>query len=277
MAITVTAEKLFLIFSQALRPVSEAIRDRIALSKVKHLDETGFRIRGKTQWLHVQSTAKMTYYRVSAKRGDIPKTVKGILVHDHFKPYYTIGEAKHALCNAHHLRELQALIEIEKEPWAKPMQELLKTAARVADRYRRKDSPLPASLRLCLEKSYEGIVAEGLRFHESQPALVRKEGTRGRCAKRIGHNLLIRLQDKKEDVLRFLTDEEVPFTNNQAEQDIRMMKVKQKISGGFRSNEGAENFATIRSVLSTARKLGWNLLDTLAQTSTQLLERLALV
>lgn len=263
--------------SEEWAPVVEEIRDRIAVSKVKHLDETGFRIRGRTQWLHVQSTSTMTYYRTTSKRGDIPKELRGVIVHDHFKPYYTIGQVKHALCNAHHLRELQALVEIEKEPWAKPMQKLLRTASRIADRYRRKGSEIPVSLRVCLQSTYDGVVAEGLSFHELQPALARKEGARGRCAKRIGHNLLVRLRDRKEDVLRFLEDLDVPFTNNQAEQDIRMMKVKQKISGGFRSEEGAENFATVRSILSTARKLGWNLIDTLAQTSSQLLERLALV
>jgi transposase len=261
--------------SKEFMPAVEKISGLITESKVKHLDETGFRIKGKTQWLHVQSTEKMTHYRISFKRGDIPRTLKGVVVHDHFKPYYTLEQVKHALCNAHHLRELQALVEIEKEPWAKRMQKLLRLSSKIADRYRRKGTEIPFSLRKSLQDAYNKVVSDGIQFHELQPALTRKEGARGRCAKRIGHNLLIRLHDRKEDVLRFLDNLQVPFTNNQAEQDIRMMKVKQKISGGFRSVEGAENFAIIRSILSTARKLGWNLLDTLAQTSEQILAQLA--
>ena len=110
---------------------------------------------------------------------------------------------------------------------------------------------------------YDAIVRRGLAFHEAQPALARRAGARGRSPKRIGHNLLERLRDFKPAVLRFVFDFAVPFTNNQAEQDIRMMKVKMKISGGFRTWGGAQTFATLRSILSTARKQGANILRTL--------------
>jgi transposase len=98
---------------------AEALRNHVAAAPVKHMDETGFRIGGKTQWLHVASTAWLTFYRTAAKRGSLLANVTGIVVHDHWKPYYTMTGVLHALCNAHHLRELKALVEIEKEDWAK--------------------------------------------------------------------------------------------------------------------------------------------------------------
>src|SRR5450759_250979 len=107
---------------------------------------------------------------------------------------------------------------------------------------------------------YDAIVSLGLAFHELQPPLERRAGARGKQPRRPGHNLLVRFRDFKADGVRFATDFTVPFTNNQAGQDIRMMKVKMKISGGFRTNAGAETFATLRSVISTARKRGWNIL-----------------
>ncbi len=257
-------------YAKRIQPVVEEIHRQVAIAKVKNVDETGFRIEGKTQWLHVASTEQFTHYRASSKRGDIPKNLEGCVVHDHFKPYYTLAQSiSHALCNAHHLRELQALIDIEKEAWASRMQALLRMALKITEACR-SVGKVPDSEVNTLSTLYDSIIEEGLRFHESQAPLA-KSGKRGRTAKRIGHNLLLRLDDKKEDVLRFLTNLAVPFTNNQAEQDIRMMKVKQKISGGFRSTEGAKDFADTRSVLSTARKLGWNILDTLTQTAESLL------
>ena len=111
---------------------------------------------------------------------------------------------------------------------------------------------------------YDSIVSRGLKYHESLPPPVQKNN-QGRKKRRVGHNLLIRLRDYAEDVWRFASEEEVPFTNNQAERDLRMMKCKQKISGGFRVPETAQNFALIRSVISTARKQGRNILDILRQ------------
>src|SRR5277367_3907022 len=108
--------------------LADELRDLVAAAPVKHMDETGFRIGGKTQWLHITSTIWLTFYRVSPKRGSLLANVLGIVVHDHWKPYYTLTGVLHALCNAHHLRELQALIEIEKEDWARKMQRLLRRA-----------------------------------------------------------------------------------------------------------------------------------------------------
>ncbi len=209
---------------------------------VKHLDETGFRVGGKTTWLHVISDENHTHYRVSKRRGDLLSGVSGIAVHDHWKPYFTLKNVEHSLCNAHILRELKALIE-ESETWAKRLWRLLRKLC-----HRMKTAPPSVEI---AQKIYDRIVAAGLAFHVSQSAFA--AGSRKR---RPGHNLALRLAKHKADVLRFLSNPAVPFTNNQAEQDIRMMKVKQKVSGGFRTMTGAENFCIIRGFLSTSRKQG---------------------
>ena len=257
--------------AEDLKPFEALIAARAAQAPVRHLDETGFRIAGKTQWLHTASTVTLTHYRVSEKRGAIPAFEGGVIVHDHFKPYYTLPNVEHALCNAHHLRELKALIEIEKEPWAKKMFRLPRYACKAVRRaVAQGASVLAGRAGRRIFKLYDAIVARGLAFHEQQPPLARRTGARGRQARRPGHNLLIRFSNFKNDVLRFVSDFAVPFTNNQAEQDIRMMKVKMKISGGFRTSAGAETFAALRSVISTARKQGWDILKTLTAPCSSL-------
>jgi len=246
----------------------------IALAPVKHLDETGFRVGGKTWWLHVASTLRLTVYRVAKKRGSVPEISSGIVVHDHWKPYYKLKDVVHALCNAHHLRELKALVELEKEDWARQMQRLLRLACHAANLARDTGKPMSASRIALFERIYDQIISAGMEFHEAQPALTPAgaPSKRGRKPKRIGHNLLLRLRDRKEDVLRFLSNPDVPFTNNLAERDVRMMKLRQKISGGFRSTEGAEDFAVVRSMISTAKKQGWDVMATLNQSPDTLLE-----
>jgi transposase len=259
--------------AEELTPVVAHIAVLVSKAAVRNLDETGFRVSGKTQWLHSASTLALTHYRVSEKRGALLTTLEGgVIVHDHFKPYFTLQGVAHALCNAHHLRELKALIDIEKEPWAKKMSRLLVNASRAVRRAMEQgQSAVAEYISRRIVAVYDAIIARGLAFHEQQPALERRPGARGRSAKRPGHNLLIRLRGFKTEVLRFLFDFAVPFTNNLAEQDIRMMKVKMKISGGFRTQAGAETFATLRTVLSTARKQGWNLLKTLSTTPASLI------
>jgi transposase len=254
---------------------AEAVRERVAAAPVKQLDETGFRIGARTQWLHIAATVWLTFYRISAKRGSLLPAVTGIVVHDHWKPYYTMTGVLHALCNAHHLRELKALVEIEKEDWARRMQRLLRRACHATNLARMQGVPLKPALVALIERSYDAIVAQGLAFHTAQPALA-KTARRGRPPRRVGHNLLLRLSTRKPDVLRFLTDPCVPFTNNLAERDGRMMKLRQKISGGFRSADGAKDFAVIRSLLSTARKQGWDLLHTLTSDPMHLIAALRL-
>lgn len=251
----------------------------VKTAAVKHLDETGFRIGGKTQWLHVACTLFLSFYRVSPKRGSLLDGVTGIIVHDHWKPYYTMEGVLHALCNAHHLRELQALVEIEKEEWARRMQRLLRRACHAANCARQRDVPLSPVLIDLVRRRYDAIIAEGMAFHEALPPLAAaaartKHRRQGRRPHRTGHNLLFRLKTRKDDALRFLIDPAVPFTNNQAERDGRMMKLRQKISGGFRSEQGARDFAVIRTLIATAKKQGWNILQALAQTPDALLAQI---
>jgi transposase len=259
--------------AEAQAPVVAHIAARIVAAKVRHLDETGFRIGGKTRWLHSASTAVYTHYRVGERRGDVPRTMAdGIIVHDHFKSYYALSGAQHALCNAHHLRELNTLIEVEKEPWARVMHDLLRAANKQV-----RDARVGGAVVLAepdkrrIGAAYDAALAMGFALHERQEPLVRTPGGRGRPPRRTGHNLLIRLQHCKADVLRFTEDFDVPFTNNQAEQDIRMMKLRMKISGSFRTLAGAGIFATMRSVISTARKQGINILRALTMPTTELL------
>src|SRR6202051_2065981 len=157
--------------AERLRGFAETVRDLVAGALVKHMDETGFRIGGKTQWLHVASTALLTFYRVCARRGSLLTNVAGIVVHDHWKPYYTMQGVLHALCNAHHLRELKALVEIEKEEWARKMQRLLRRAGHAANLARERGLPLKPPLMECFERRYDAILAEGLVFHEAQAPL----------------------------------------------------------------------------------------------------------
>src|SRR5580704_4485653 len=247
----------------------DAVRQEVCRAKVKHLDETGFRLGSKNRWLHVASTALLTFYRV-CERGSLLAGVVGIVVHDHWKPYYTMKDVLHALCNAHHLRELKALIEFDHEDWARKMQILLRRACHVINLARERGLPPKPRLIALIERRYDAIVVEGLVFHQRLPAMRRAERRPGGKLRRVGHNLLLRFNHRRCDVLRFLHDPNVPFTNNQAEADARMMKLRQKISGGFRAPASADDFAIIRSVLSTARKQGWNILRTLTQGAEEL-------
>ena len=229
--------------------VTAQIAALVAKAPVRNLDETGFRVGGKLQWLHTASTPALTLYRVTEKRGEVTEGLEGgVIVHDHFKPYYSLPGVEHALCNAHHLRELKALIEIEKEPWARQMREALVDGVKaVREAVAQGATALTDAVRRSLLRRYNNIVRRGLAFHREQPPLSRAAGARGRTPRRPGHNLLNRLHQFRDDVLRFLHDFKVPFTNNLGERDLRMMKVKTKISGGFRTIAGAETFACNRS------------------------------
>ena len=251
------------------------IYEYIKAAALKNLDETGLHIGGKLRWLHVAATELFTFYRVSHKRGSMFAGLTGIVIHDHWKSYYTLKGVIHALCNAHHLRELKALAEIEKERWAIRMRCLLRRACHATNLARERSEPLSPRLLELFRRRYDVIVATGMEYHEQLP-LLPKTGSKGRQPCRTGHNLLMRLKERKADVLLFLTDPRVPFTNNLAEQAMRMMKVRQKISGGFRTEQGAEDFATIRSLISTAKKQGWNVIETLSDSLENLLSKLRL-
>jgi transposase len=259
--------------AQELRQVYQQIGERVAEAKVRHLDETGFRVAGSLQWLHTTSSLAFTFYRADEKRGAIPEDLQGgVVVHDHFLPYRRLDAVDHAFCNAHILRELKSLIEFDHEPWAELMRDMLLSANLAVNRARAAGmgALAPDELKAFLER-YWAAVRLGLAFHRELPKLTTKANARGRTKHRPGHNLLQRLKTFQTETLRFLIDFDVPFTNNLAEQDLRMMKVKMKISGSFRTHEGAQIFASLRSIVSTARKHGCNILRTLAATPNQIM------
>lgn len=226
-------------------------------------DETGMRCEKKLRWVHVASSLTATLYTIHAKRGQEAMDEAGILpnfkgkgVHDHWFPYFSYQQVVHGLCNAHHLRELTYIHEEKKEEWAKQMKDVLIFANEEVKKYVQQGS-LPPAVVLQIENMYGKIIDEGLAYHKSLPALPKSK--RGKQKQREGKNLLDRLQEKRECVLRFIHDFSVPFTNNQGEQDIRMVKLKQKISGSFRTFSGGQIFCRIRSYISTARKQGWSI------------------
>jgi transposase len=263
--------------AQDLRQVYAVIGERVVQAKVRHLDETGFRIAGKLQWLHTTSNPSFTFYRADEKRGAIPEDLQGgVVVHDHFLPYRRLDAVDHAFCNAHILRELLSLIEFDHEPWAELMRDML-LAARLAVEKARQVGALgiaPKELAAFAERFW-AAVRLGFAFHRELPKLATKPSRGGRIKHRPGYNLLQRLKTFQTETLRFLTDFDVPFTNNLAEQDLRMMKVKMKISGSFRTLEGAQIFARLRSVVSTARKHGCNILQILTATPPQIIKAFA--
>ena len=248
-------------------------------ARVKHLDETGLRIGGRTRWLHVMCTSPdrvrgrllLAAYRVSERRGAVPAGVSGIAVHDHWQCYWPMAGVEHALCNAHHLRELQALVEFDKEDWARRMQRHLLRARRVARIARERGHAVPGRLLARIARGYDRLLVEALAFHESQPPLP-SPGRRGTPRRRKGHNLALRLHERRDETLRFLTDPQVPFTNNEAERDLRMMKLRQKISGGFRPRSGADDFAILRTIIATAQKQGRDVLNTLMGSPDSFIE-----
>lgn len=233
--------------------IQESIR-----SELNHADETGINIDGNRHWLHCVSNGSLTYLYPHSLRGTtameaggvIPR-FKGILCHDHWKPYYAYS-CIHSLCNAHHLRELERAIEQDNQEWAGKMQKLLVEINTAVD---------GAGGKLSREESetfrttYRKIIEEG---EDECPAPIRGEGEkkRGRLKRSKARNLLERLKDFESDVLRFMDNEIVPFTNNQGERDLRMTKVHQKIAGCFRSPEGSKFFCRIRSYISTCKKHG---------------------
>ena len=233
---------------------------RSALVPVKHLDETTVRVNSGQSWIHVLCTKLLTVLRIGSGRGDVGQDFEGILVHDAFSSYFGLEAVRHATCHAHHLRELKALARIDKEAWAQRMRDLLLRARKAL--IEAGNGNIPDSVRRDISSAWDQTVNDGIAYHQALPPLPTRP--HGRPKRRPGHNCALRLAKRKAECLRFLYDPEVPFTNNQAERDLRMVKLRQKISGGFRTTKGAQRFATLRTVIHTARKQGWNVLDTLA-------------
>ena len=249
-----------------LEEFENIIRDKLTASPVIHCDETGMKIKTEGHWLHVASNDKYTCYFAHPKRGSeamgamgILPGFKGIAVHDGWKSYNGY-ECDHALCNAHLQRELTGIEENYKQQWAKEMNELLIEMKKYTDECKEQVKDWDFEQIKALEERFDAVVMKGIE--ENPPSLnPQKKGTRGANPKTKARNLLDRFIGHKEQILRFLNDLRVPFENNQAERDIRMMKLQQKISGTFRTIQGAEAFCRIRAYISTIRKNGLPVID----------------
>lgn len=257
--------------AEQVAPVNDAVRTYLVETEDPvHLDETGARVNGKLNWLHVASTPQVTYYAIHPKRGSEAIDAIGILpkrtgwsIHDAFAPYLNYPDAKHGLCNGHLVRELVFLIEQRGQLWACALLELLLTIQHTVGRTKSQgQNALPAFQLAAFEQDYDEIVAAADKEH---PPPVRHANQRGRLKQSPERNLLDRLIQHKDKVLAFAYDFAVPFDNNLAERDIRMVKVQQKVSGGFRSDAGANVFCQVRSYISTARKNGQRVLEVLYQ------------
>lgn len=251
-----------------IQPTLTSIKEQLIASDVAHFDESGLRVAGKLQWLHVAGTPTFTFYHVDAKRGQSGMRAAGILpqfqgtaVHDHWIPYLAFDQCQHAFCNAHHLRELQFMVEQYQQAWAADMTQLLCTIKQEVDAAPPNATALPDDRRTFYNAEYDQLIAQGLAANP--PAEHPAVSTRGRPKQAPPKNLLDRLQTHKAGVLAFMADFRIPFDNNLAERDVRMIKVKQKVSGAFRTKNGADTFCALRTYISTARKQGINAIDAL--------------
>ncbi len=254
---------------------TETVRGQLAAAEVVHFDETGLRVDGRLAWVHSASTASLSLFTAHARRGvqamddaGVLPSFTGVAVHDGWKPYrhYTsdpvtgVGPV-HRLCNAHHLRELTAVTETATasgadQDWAARLAALLVEIHHTVEEGRSAGGQgLAPALLGAYQARYDRLIRAG---HTANPPTPGRRNT-------VAANLLTRLDTQREDVLRFATDWRVPFDNNLAERDIRMVKIRQKISGCLRTHTGAQAFCTLRSYLSTARKQGRNALGVLRQ------------
>jgi transposase len=252
--------------NEGLASFEEEIKSKLQEAEVLHCDETGLRVEGKANWLHVAATETETYYHVDEKRGKealdrigLLPDYKGTAVHDCLNSYFQY-DISHGICNAHILRELKFVSEEMGQDWADEMSEHLRSGLK-----NKEEKGIPNSQEYAAyEEEYIGILQRG--NEQQPPAPPEPEGKRGRAAKSKSQNLINRLEFRRDSVLAFLRKEEVPFTNNRAEQAIRMVKVKEKVSGGFRTRRGAQMFARIRGAFSTFKKRGLKFFEELKAT-----------
>ena len=243
-----------------LEKFEEQLKKDLLASPVLHADETGIRILGKTEWLHVISNAELTYLWASDHRGraaidemGVLNSYVGTLIHDCLASYFRLN-CDHALCNAHLMRELEFFSEAKEHRWAARMQELLIKALNAPDTTSERG----------WRQRYTRILAQA-KAENPYTVPTGDKKKRGRTAKPAVNNLIARFEKYKNEILRFIFEQHVPFTNNQAERDLRMAKVQQKISGTFRTWNGAIRFARIRSYISTAQKQGGSVYDAINQ------------
>jgi transposase len=243
----------------ALEPVEAQIKAALVQAAVLHSDETGVRQAGHLAWAHVASTAHLTHYAIHPKRGGAATEAIGILpgftgvsVHDGWAAYRANATCRHALCNIHHLRELTFVEEQYHQAWARDLKHLLREMKVAVDAARAQGlARLALEHRQAFVARYRALLATG---YAANPPPERRPKQRGRVKQTPTQNLVERLWLGQEHVLAFLDDLTIPFDNNQAERDLRMLKVQQKVSGSFRSPSGAAAFACIRGYLSTLRK-----------------------
>jgi transposase len=250
----------------------DLVHEQIIDSAVVHVDETGARVGGRGRWLHAASTQTLTFYALHDKRGTegidhtaVMPRFRGIVVHDGWPQYRAYTAAVHALCNAHHLRELLAVIEehADQQPWAGQIDSLLRAlheevkAAKAAG-----EEWLQPEVLAGYRAAYEQIITAG---NDHCPLSTIKTGKRGVIRQSPARNLLTRLDRDREQILRFAHDFRIPFDNNLVERDIRMIKIQQKISGSWRSTAGADHFLALRAYINTARKQGREILDALTR------------
>lgn len=234
-----------------LEPIEAAIKTTILATDVAHFDETGMRVEGKLQWFHTSSTVLFTYLFVHAKRGkealnstfSLIKDFKNWAVHDCWKTYFGFDNCSHALCNAHIVRELDNLIE-QKCEWAIDMKNLLFQLFEISEK-----GTIVVPQKQVWVKKYQDICKKADK--EEPPPI---KGKRGKSKSTKGRNLLNRLTEHQEGVLAFAFLEQIPFTNNLAERDIRCLKTKQKVATSFRKVKGAQNYARIQGFIASVRK-----------------------
>lgn len=257
-------------------PVIEQIKEHLTnTEEAVHFDESGMRV-GGLKWLHSASTALVTFFAIHARRGQVAMDEIGILskrtgwcVHDYWKSYLKYWQAKHSLCGAHLLRELTFLVENYLQAWAEAMIKLMTEIQQAVKAAKALGQTSLSTEQLTdFKKRYDQIVAEGLLANPPPEQTEEKARKRGRVKQTPQKNLLDRLKDHPDKILAFMYDFKVPFDNNQAERDIRMVKLKQKISGCFRSEDGSKAFCLVRSYISTSRKNGQPILGALYSALT---------
>jgi transposase len=251
-----------------IRPALDSIKQGLVASGMAHFDESGVRVEGCLNWLHTASTERLTYYAIHRKRGQVGMQAIGILpqfrgraMHDHWSPYLKFESCQHAFCNAHHLRELRFVVEQYDQTWARDMAHLLLDIKVEVEAAPPDQNSLSLDRIADYEQRFDNLLRQG--FEANPPPDPPPTGKRGRKKQSPARNLLDRLQHHKAETLAFMHDFRVPFDNNLAERDVRMVKVKQKISGSFRTRAGADTFCAIRSYVSTVRKHGCNVIQSI--------------